>query len=146
MAIRHPDTIAGAALIAAAGAVALLSLQVGRGPAMNTLPANFFPLLCAGGLALAGAALLVSALRSSAAPLPRILEARVVGVGLLMVLYFGTFEYMDFRLGAWLFSLLSMLVMGNRSIPQLIIVPLAVSLGIYVTFRHLFTILLPVWT
>lgn len=146
MAIRHPDAVAGAALVLAGGAVVVLSLQVGRGPAMSTLPANFFPLLCAAGLMITGLVLLTAALRAGAEPLPRIFEPRVVGVGLLMVLYFGTFEHMDFRLGAWLFAILSMLVMGNRSIPQLVIVPLAVAAGVYVTFRHLFTILLPVWS
>ncbi|HEX2256171.1 MAG TPA: tripartite tricarboxylate transporter TctB family protein [Afifellaceae bacterium] len=146
MAIRHTNTVAGAALILGGGAVALLSLQIGRGPAMNTLPASFFPLLCAAGLALAGLVLFVRGLRAPPEPLPALLEPRVLALGGLMALYFGTFQHMDFRLGSWLFALLAMLILGNRSIPQLVIVPVAVTAGIYVTFRYLFTILLPVWS
>lgn len=146
MAIRHTNTVAGAGLVVASGAVTLLSLQIGRGPAMSTLPANFFPLLCASGLAVTGLVLLARGLMAPPEPLPALLEPRVVALAALMVVYFGTFQHVDFRLGSWAFALLSMLILGNRSVMQLVIVPVAVSAGIYVTFRYLFTILLPAWS
>ena len=76
MAIRHTNTVAGAALILGGAAVAWLSLQIGRGPAMNTLPASFFPLLCASGLALAGLVLLIRGLWAPPEPLPKLLPPR----------------------------------------------------------------------
>lgn len=113
---------------------------------MNTLPASFFPLLCAAGLALTGLILLVRGLRAPPEPLPALLEPRVGGLGLLMAVYFGSFQHLDFRLGSWIFALLAMVILGNRSVPQLVIVPIVLTAAIYLTFRYLFTILLPVWT
>lgn len=145
MALRHSNTVAGAALTLAGGVATLLSMQIAPSPSANTLPPSFFPLLCAGGIVLLGIGLLVQGLRSVPEQLPALFDRRVLGVGALMLVYFLSFEYVDFRLGSWLFSLLTMLVMGNRRILQLIVVPLAVTAGVYVTFRYIFIIVLPTW-
>ncbi|MGQ7792464.1 tripartite tricarboxylate transporter TctB family protein [Faunimonas sp. B44] len=143
--LHHPDSVAGLALVLVGGVATYLSLQVDAGPSALTLPPNFFPLLCTIGTVVIGVALMVQAARAEPQPQPSLLDRRVAAVLGLMLVYFVTFEHVDFRVGSFVFVLATMLVMGCRSLAQLALVPLGVVAAVYFTFTSLFSILLPTW-
>lgn len=142
---RNPDVVSGAALIVFGAVAAWLSADIPEGPAMQSLAPNFVPLLCSGGIILAGAWVFVRGLSAAGAPLPKVLDRGSAGVGGLIALYYWFFEQVDFRVGTWVFILGVMLVMGCRNRRQLIVIPLAGTAIIYLMFRYLFEILLPTW-
>ncbi|MYZ47113.1 tripartite tricarboxylate transporter TctB family protein [Propylenella binzhouense] len=142
---HHPDSVAGLVLIVVGGIATYLSYQIAPGPDVLTLPPNFFPLLCTIGVVLIGIAMMVQAAWAAPVPFPALVDARAVAVFALMLVYFLTFESVDFRLGSWVFMLATMLAMGCRSIPQLVILPLAFVAAVYVVFSSIFSILLPTW-
>lgn len=143
--IKNPDVVSGAALIVVGAATLALSLDISRGPDTLNLPPNFVPLLCSGGIILAGLIVLARSLFSEARELPVVLNGRIAAVALALGLYYWFFEQIDFRLGSWVFVLATMFIMGCRSWKQLLITPIAVSGGIFLIFRYLFEILLPTW-
>lgn len=142
---RNPDVVSGAALIVFGAVATSLSLEIPRGPEMQSVAPNFVPLLCSGGIVLSGVWVLVRGLAAQAAPLPKLFDRGSAGVGVLIALYYWFFEQIDFRLGTWVFILGVMLVMGCRNRRQLIVIPLAGTATIYLMFRYLFEILLPTW-
>jgi len=143
--LRNPDLVSGLALLAIGGVAIWLSLGIRPGFELTAIPPNFVPLICAWGMVGCGVLMVLKSFREVQAPQPVLLDARIVGVGLLIGLYYWFFEYVDFRIGSWGFVLASMLVLGCRDLRQLLIVPAAVSISIYLIFRYLFTILLPTW-
>jgi hypothetical protein len=142
---KNPDMVSGAALIVFGAVATALSLDISRGPDIISLPPNFMPLICSVGIVLCGLVLLVRGFTSERAELPMILDRGSAGVAVALGFYFWFFDDLDFRLGTWALVLVIMLVMRCRSWKQLLIVPIATSAIIYVTFRYLFEILLPVW-
>lgn len=143
--VKNPDVLAGAALILFGAVAVWLTLDIPRGPDLQGIAPNFVPLLCAGGILLSGVVLMLRALRSAAAPLPKVLDRGSAGVAALIGLYYWFFEQIDFRVGTWLFILGVMLVMGSRNPRRLILVPFLGTAVIYLMFRYLFEILLPTW-
>ncbi len=145
MALKHEDTVAGAGLSAVGAAFVWFSLDIGTGARGATLPPNFFPLLCAGGLILCGVVLLIRGLRSEAGPLPQVLDLRIAVVGGLLFVFYWFFRDLDFRAGAFVLTLVTMLMFGIRSIPQLVILPLVLAFGLYFAFTRGFSLVLPTW-
>ena len=145
MAIRHQDSISGAALVAAGGVVTWLSLDIGTGAGGATLAPNFFPLLCAGGLMLCGALILLKGLLSAPAPLPAVVDGRLLAVGAAVVAFYWFFEYIDFRFGTWLLAVISLLSFGIASRRLLIVFPVVLSVVLYLTFTYGFSVVLPTW-
>lgn len=140
------DRIAGAATVAAGAALALASFAIETSPAQPELSARFFPLLLSSALVVLGIALLIqSGGRELSLALRQLFAPGALVFGGLLLAYFLSFRYVDFRLNTWLFMLVAMIAMGSRRPLELIAVPLGVSLGIYALFRHGFAVLLPVW-
>ena len=67
-------------------------------------------------------------------------------IAALFLLYCLTFRYVDFRLGTWAFTLVSLWILGSRKPVELVLIPVAVSATVYAVFRYAFTVLLPTWT
>ena len=61
------------------------------------------------------------------------------------LVYFMTFAFVDFRVGAWAMMLVGMVILGARNRRQLLFVPIGVSAATYLMFRYGFKILLPIW-
>jgi len=144
--LRNPDLVSGAALLLVGGVAVWLSLGIRSGAGLTGIAPNFVPLICGWGVVICGVILVFNAFRQVQAPQPVLIDARILGVGLLLGLYYWFFEEIDFRLGSWAFVLASMFVLGCRSWKQLLIVPIAVAGITFLVFRYLFVILLPTWT
>lgn len=143
---KNSDAVSGAALILF-GAVALaLSLDIPEGPGTLDLPPNLMPVICSIGIILSGIFIFLKGIRGSIEDLPLILDLRIGAFVVLLSLYYWFFQEVDFRLGSWAFVLFTMLILGCRNWRQLLIVPAATSVIIFLTFRYLFEILLPTWT
>lgn len=143
--VKNPDIASGAALILFGAVATWLSLDISRGPDPNGVAPNFVPLLCSGGIIVAGVVILVRGVLAAEGPLPKVLDRGSAGVGALIGLYYWFFEQIDFRLGTWVFITGVMLVMGCRSLRRLALVPVLGTAVIYLIFRYLFEILLPTW-
>ena len=74
------------------------------------------------------------------------LVRRALVLGGLIFLYLVTFRHVDFRFGAWAFMVATMWSLGSRKPLELILIPLAISGGVYLVFRYGFLVLLPTWT
>ena len=144
MNLRHQDTISGVALAALAAGVMLMSLGMGSGAAGSTLAPSFFPMVCAAGLGLCGVILLVRGLRSEGR-MPLLLDQRTAIVGLMLALELWWFDLIDFRVAAWAFTLVTMLVFGIRRPLLLALYPVVVSAVLFLTFAHGFKVVLPTW-
>lgn len=142
------DRVAGLAVASAGALVALASLGIDVGGGrLTTLSARFAPLALSAALIALGAMLaLRPGQRLLSEVVGAIVEPRTAAFAGLLLVYFLTFRYVDFRLGAWAFLLASMAVLGVRRPLVLLIVPPAAALGVYAVFRHAFMILLPVWS
>lgn len=145
MNIKNEDTVAGGALLALAAAITWLSMDIGTGAGGATLKPNFFPLVCAVGLALCGAILAVRGLRSSVRELPSLIDPRFGIVATVLVVFFWGFTYIDFRVGAWAVTLVCMLAFGMRRPVILLIYPIALSATLYFAFSLGFNVVLPTW-
>lgn len=141
------DRIAGVVVTAAGITLALATAQISILADQPTLSARFFPymlaiILTAGGIFLVlrpGDALLCNVTDKLLAP-------RCLAFAALFLAYALTFRFVDFRLGTWIFMLTAMWILGSRKWWELAVIPLSVSLVIYLLFRYGFTILLPIWT
>ncbi|MFY0633301.1 MAG: tripartite tricarboxylate transporter TctB family protein [Vannielia sp.] len=145
MALKHEDTVAGAALAFVGTTAAWLSLGMGTGATGATLPPNFFPLLCAGGLLICGLVLLVRGLRAESGPMPTLVDSRVAVVGGLTILFYWFFAYIDFRVGAMVLAFATMWMFSIRSVPLLVLLPLGLAFGLYYAFTRGFSMVLPTW-
>jgi putative tricarboxylic transport membrane protein len=141
------DTVLGAATAAAGVVLAVLSLGIDSTATQSTLSARFLPLVLAA--ALVGLGVLL-ALRPGEQRLAEVVDLllvrRALWLAAAVAVYFTTFRDVDFRLGTWAFMLCAMWVLGARRRAELIVVPPAVALAVYVTFRYGFDVLLPTWT
>ncbi|WP_162913337.1 tripartite tricarboxylate transporter TctB family protein [Rhodospirillaceae bacterium SYSU D60014] len=139
------DRATGIATVAAGIGLGLASLQIETLVAPG-LSARFFPLLLSLALIGLGAVLAIRpGERTAGDALRQMLARRAVLLAGLLLLYFLSFPYVDFRVGTWLFMLLAMMLLGSRRPLELAAVPIAVSFGVYFLFRYGFTVLLPVW-
>ena len=145
MALKNEDTVSGTAVAALGAAVVWLSWGMGTGAAGATLPPNFFPLLCAVGLLVCGGALLLRGLRAETGSLPQIVNLRVAVVGASLFVFYWFFADIDFRVGAIVLTLVTMLAFGIRSPLQLIILPLLLAFGLHFAFTRGFGLVLPIW-
>lgn len=139
------DRCGGAGLAALGAGLLWWAAGIDQGPGLvglspRTLPIGLGLVVLSVGLALA--------VRGGGAPLEEIaqrLSARVAAFAGLLLAYFLLFPSLDFRLGAWAFMLAAMALLGARRPLELLVVPPAVALGIYLVFRHGFGVFLPVW-
>lgn len=127
-------------------ALGILSLFIEISPQQTTLSARFFPLLIAFVFAACGAGIFMRGWRTERQPMPFLFTSKMLGMAALMVAYFLTFPIMDFRFSSWVMVLAGMWVLGNRNPRQLIVVPIVISIAIWLVFRYLFSVVLPVWT
>ena len=140
------DRVLGGIVVLCAITLAWLSYNIKINPNQLTLSARFFPLLlsavlfCLGGVLCfkPGPITLDKTMR-------KVSNIRGGVVAILVLLYFVNFRHLDFRIGAWLFMLLSMWALGARNIWELVLIPPFVSGVIYIIFRYGFNTLLPVW-
>jgi putative tricarboxylic transport membrane protein len=138
--------MAGIATVMAGAGLALASLAIETAPAETGLSARFFPLLLSVALVLLGGGLAIhGGQRELSQALAQLLVPRALVLAGLLLVYFLGFPYIDFRLSTWLFMLTAMVVLGSRRPVELVAVPVGVSLGVYLLFRHGFSVLLPVW-
>ncbi len=143
---KRADRIVGLAVVALGLALALLVAGIEINERQSTLSARFFPGLLAGALVLLGGLL---ALRpgdlGTSEALAGIMRRRGLLIAALFLLYCLTFRYVDFRLGTWAFTILSLWILGSRKPLELALIPVAVSAAVYAVFRYGFTVLLPTW-
>lgn len=145
--LGRADGVLGLAAILLGGGLFLLSFGIAVNPGAQTLSARFFPQLLAGGLVGFGALLaLRPGARTARQAATGLLVRRALLLAAAIAAYFLLFRSLDFRLGAFLFTLAAMWILGSRRWAELVLVPLAVSLGTYLVFRYGFTVLLPTWT
>jgi putative tricarboxylic transport membrane protein len=141
------DRFAGIASVIAGLGVAAASADIDILATQPTLSARFVPYLLATVLVAGG---VILAVRPADRPLSDVVGALFAWRGLafaaVFLAYTLTFRFIDFRLGTWLFVLAAMWIVGARKWVELTVVPPAVSLTIYVLFRHGFSVLLPTWT
>ena len=141
------DRIAGASLLVMGVGVALTSAAIDTLPDQPTLSARFFPFLLSGVMVIGGLFLLLKpGDRPFAGVLSAVLAPRGLMVAAVFTTYAVTFRIVDFRVGTWLFVLVTMWCLGSRRWWELIVVPIAVSAAVYTTFRYGFLVLLPTWT
>ncbi|MEX0731238.1 MAG: tripartite tricarboxylate transporter TctB family protein [Aquisalimonadaceae bacterium] len=140
------DRALGIAAILAGILIAFASSHVQLLPGSTAVSARFFPYLLAAILSAGGLTLI---LWPGAVPardvVTRILTPSALMVAATFSIYAFTFRYMDFRLGTWLFVLITMWILGARKPLELIITPIAVALITFYLFRYGFTVLLPTW-
>ncbi|MGX1097418.1 tripartite tricarboxylate transporter TctB family protein [Amorphus sp. MBR-141] len=145
MAITNDNTIPGAVLLGLAGAVAWMSVDMGSGAAGATLAPNFFPLVCAAGIALCGVALLARGLTVGGKPLPALVDRRFAVVAVLLGIYFWWFAQIDFRVGAFVVALGTLLAFGIRRPLLLALYPAGLTAVLYLAFTEGFGVVLPSW-
>jgi hypothetical protein len=142
--IKHPDILSGL-FILFIGAIAFILGQMIEVPPSPSLSARFFPMLCGAGLVAMGGGIIYQGIRGAPAPLPFLFDARVGAIMAAFLVYFMTFAFVDFRVGAWAMMLVGMVILGARNPRQLLLVPIGVSAATYLMFRYGFKILLPIW-
>ncbi|ESR26856.1 tripartite tricarboxylate transporter TctB family protein [Lutibaculum baratangense] len=141
----NDETVPGLALLVLAAAVTWLSLDMGTGAAGATLKPNFFPLICAAGIAICGLVLFVRGVMKGEGRLPSLVDRRFAIVAGLLVVYYWWFQSIDFRVGAWVFALVTMLAFGIRSIRLLAAYPVILTAVLYFGFTDGFGVVLPSW-
>lgn len=141
------DRVLGLAAAAAGLALTLVVAEIEVNERQSALSAQFFPRLLAAALVVLGAVLaLRPGARSVGDVLSGLLRRRGLLVAGIFLIYCLTFRYVDFRLGAWAFTISVLWILGSRKAIELILVPLIVSAAAFAIFRHGFTVLLPTWT
>lgn len=145
MALTNDNTVPGAVLLGLAGTVAWMSMDMGTGAAGGTLAPNFFPLVCATGIGLCGLGLLLRGLIAGGASLPALLDRRFAIVAVLIGVFFWWFAQIDFRIGAFVVTLGTMLAFGIRRPVLLAIYPTALTAILYLAFSEGFGVVLPSW-
>jgi putative tricarboxylic transport membrane protein len=143
---RHADRLAGGAI--SLGGIALLAgtrlIEINE--LQSDLTARFFPTLLAAGLVLSGMVIFLKpGILTTGTAIAGIVNRRAMLTALLFLAYCLGFPYMDFRLGAFAFTLAAMLVLGARRPLELVLVPVLVSGAVYSIFRFGFSVLLPTW-
>lgn len=139
------DRCGGAGLVALGAVLLWWALGVDQGPGLVGLSPRTLPI----GLSLivVGVGAVLS-IRGGGLPLGEIGRRFSPGVAAfagLLTAYFLSFPSLDFRLGAWIFMLTAMVLLGARRPLELLAVPPIAALGIYMVFRHGFGVFLPVW-
>lgn len=145
MTVNNEDTLAGVVLIALAVVVTWMSLDMGTGAAGATLKPNFFPLICAAGIGLCGAAMATRGLLSGHGGIPKLVDRRFAIVAALIVVDFWWFAQIDFRVGAFVVTLVTMLAFGVRKPLLLALYPPLLTAVLYLGFTRGFDVVLPTW-
>jgi putative tricarboxylic transport membrane protein len=143
--MRHPDILSGLAAIAGGAALIYVSLDIDVAPGETTLNARFMPILAAACIVACGIAIAAKGLLAEPTRLPFGVNPRVTAILVLFLAYFLTFEYVDFRFGAWALTLACMYVLGGRKPVQLVLTPVLTAAVVYLMFRYGFEVILPTW-
>lgn len=145
--LRRADRVIGLIIVAGGIALAILISGIEINAQQSTLSARFFPTLLVAVLIGFGILLVLRpGLQSTSKVLTDITQRRGILIAVLFLTYCLTFRYVDFRFGAWAFTLLAQWVLGSRKPLELILVPILVSGSVFLIFRYGFTILLPTWS
>ena len=140
------DRLSGLVVVLAGLGLAAASFATDVLPDQPTLSARFFPLLLSVVFVACGLALVLRSASGSlseiAAPL---FQPRVLVIAGAFLLYATTFRYLDFRLGTWAFVLVALWALGGRRPWEPLVLPLAVSVAVYLVFRYGFLVILPTW-
>jgi putative tricarboxylic transport membrane protein len=132
-------TIAGLGLMIAVTQVDILDNQ-------PTLSARFFPYVLSVILSVGGLGLMFKPGDAKFSDvINKLLASRGVTFAFVFLVYTLTFRFVDFRFGTWAFLLITMWILGSRKWIELLILPISVSMIIYLLFRYGFTVLLPTW-
>lgn len=108
------------------------------------LSAAFFPNLLFVVLAICGFILIYQGWkRENKAPLPRFIWRKLCPWFALLAVYSFAFENIGFLVATVAFMLVSMLLLGERRVIMLGIIPLVSSFGIYYLFSKVFMIAMP---
>lgn len=145
MPVRHPDIISAAILIAVGALMYYLSNHIYVTPSISTFSPRFFPQLASVCIILCGLGVLAGGLLAERKEMPFLFNSANLTIAALFLIYFLTFESIDFRFGSWLLILSCMFVLGCRSKWQLAIVPVVSMLAIYAAFSFGFEVVLPQW-
>ncbi|MGE3642953.1 MAG: tripartite tricarboxylate transporter TctB family protein [Beijerinckiaceae bacterium] len=145
MPIRHPDIVTAAILIAIGAAMYALSNNIYVTPSISTFSPRFFPKLASVCIVLCGIGVLVGGLLAERKEMPFLFNKTNLIVAALFLIYFLSFEQVDFRAGSWALILACMYVLGCRSKLQLAIVPVVTATAIYLVFTYGFEVVLPQW-
>lgn len=143
--LRRTDFVVGLALVAIGGLATWLALQISAGPLQRTLAPNVVPLMCTIGIILCGVVLAIRAVIFGSPAIERVIDVQQLLVAALIGAFLFLFPSIDFRLSIAVFTLSVMMVLGCRTIPQLVIVPVATAGAIWLVFGHLFKVYLPTW-
>ncbi|MCC2098185.1 MAG: tripartite tricarboxylate transporter TctB family protein [Hyphomicrobiales bacterium] len=144
--VRHPDYISAAFLIAVGALFYYMSFDLQASRAISTFSARFFPQLASICIMLCGLGVLFQAWRAEPKAMPFLFNRSNLLVAAIFLIFFMTFEKVDFRVGAWAVILSCMFVLGCRSWLQLALTPLITSLFVYWIFTQGFEVVLPAWT
>jgi hypothetical protein len=143
--VRHPDTIAAAFLVFVGALFYYLSFDLQASRAISTFSARFFPQLASICIVVCGLGVLYQALRAERKPMPFIFNRANLLVAGFFLIYFLTFESIDFRVSAWALIFACMFVLGCRSWIQLLLTPLITAFCVYFIFTQGFEVVLPSW-
>jgi len=143
--LKREDVAVGLVLVALGVAASLVAHGIAQGPQQRTVPPSTVPLICTIGIALCGAVLTIKGLLGPQKAIALPFDSRQISVFALFIAFFLAFEHVDFRLLILVFVPSCMALMGCRSWPQLIIVPVAAMLGVWGFFVQLFKVFLPTW-
>jgi putative tricarboxylic transport membrane protein len=128
---------------------AQLTADLPAGGVGTELGAGFVPWLCIGGLAILSGLLLVRAVvhsrkgeRFVVALSPRLLAK--LGVFVLLMLAYG-FAYLPlgYLISTGVFFLVAMFALGERRLLHLVVLPAAITFGVWAVFVHVLKVILP---
>ena len=143
--VRHPDYIAATFLIGVGALFYYLSFDLQASRAISTFSARFFPQLASLGIGLCGVGVLIQAWRAEDKAMPFLFNRTNFLVAAIFLIFFMTFELVDFRVGSWAVIISCMFVLGCRSWLQLALTPLITALLVYWIFTSGFEVVLPSW-
>ena len=143
--VRHPDYIAAAFLLGVGALFYYLSFDLQASRSISTFSARFFPQLASVCIFLCGLGVLYQAWRADAKAMPFLFNRSNFLVAAFFLIYFLTFELVDFRVSSWALILASMVALGCRSWLQLILTPLVSALFVYYIVTKGFEVVLPSW-
>lgn len=144
--VRHPDYISAVFLIGVGALFYYLSFDLQGARTISTFSARFFPQLASICILLCGIGVAVQAWMAEDKPFPFLFNRANLLVAAIFLVYFLTFERVDFRVGAWACIAGCMYVLGCRSWLQLVLTPVVTALAVYWIFTQGFEVVLPSWT
>jgi putative tricarboxylic transport membrane protein len=123
-----------------------LTIDVPTGGTGGTVGPNFLPWLMIGGLSLFALILLWRSQRhtpAAQAPFGARLLAQLGGFLLLMLAYAWAYEPIGYLVSSVVFFVVALLLLGERRLLQLVLVPPAIVGAVYVVFTYVMQVYMP---